>query len=380
MTAHHSHYLTVVWDGRAAWDDGFLLTGARPNADLYNALLEEAPLILVTRPLRDGAPVYHTELNRPIQVLQVRREPGPRGAFQLGTIVRSLKKLLPRATGLLAIGPGLMATISLLLARRYGIARSVYLCNTIATDALAADDRYGTMGRSAFGFALAALERIARLAATEVGAVSHAALAGYNGFVMPEIAYTTLHRDLARATETTWVQRATVPEVLYVGRLEQIKGPDLAILAISMLENCRLTIVGDGTMRERLEYLVGALNMKGRVQFLSTRPHDEVIQMIRRCDCVIVPSRSEAFGLVALEAAILGTPAVVSRVGGLPEALLGSRSGLVVDPEPAAMAEGVTTALRLSRSALAESVDQAMLAQGWTTPEALARWLVSGQW
>jgi D-inositol-3-phosphate glycosyltransferase len=118
------------------------------------------------------------------------------------------------------------------------------------------------------------------------------------------------------------------PIVLFVGRIQPLKGPDVAIQAVAGLRergypNARLIIVGgssgrDGDMEtERAHDLVDELGMHDQVEFVAPQPHHILSTYYRSADIVIVPSRSESFGLVALEAASCGVPVVASAVGGL---------------------------------------------------------------
>lgn len=155
------------------------------------------------------------------------------------------------------------------------------------------------------------------------------------------------------------------PLVAFVGRIQPLKGVDVAIEAIGSIEGVRLLVVGgpSGPVGEaefaRLEALA-ALRAPGRVTFLPPRPHADVACVYRAADAVIVPSRSESFGLVAVEAQACGTPVVASRVGGLAYSVDHDRSGyLVAGHDPADYARALrrilddpANAARLSAGAL----------------------------
>jgi len=72
-----------------------------------------------------------------------------------------------------------------------------------------------------------------------------------------------------------------------------------------------------GTEEEKLRGLVDELGLTDRVFFVAPQPHHLLASYYRAADLVLVPSRSESFGLVALEASACGTPVVASAVGGL---------------------------------------------------------------
>lgn len=79
----------------------------------------------------------------------------------------------------------------------------------------------------------------------------------------------------------------------------------------------RLLLVGDGPERSNAEYLVHSLNLQDRVHFLGKQ--DEVHRLLPLADLLLMPSKLEAFGLVALEAAACRVPTIATRQGGVPE-------------------------------------------------------------
>ena len=137
------------------------------------------------------------------------------------------------------------------------------------------------------------------------------------------------------------------PRVLCSGRLIAEKGIDLAVAAFASLSarypDARLVVAGDGPERERLERQAAALGIADRTDFLGWVPPERMPGVVAAASVVVVPSRwQEAFGLVALEAALQGRPAVVCRVGGLPEVVADGETGRVVDPDDdAALASAV---------------------------------------
>ena len=139
--------------------------------------------------------------------------------------------------------------------------------------------------------------------------------------------------------------------VLCIGRLIPEKGFDLAIAAFasiaSRFPSATLVVAGDGPERERLERQVREHGITGRVEFLGWVPPERMATVIATSSVVVVPSRwQEAFGLVALETALQGRPAVVARVGGLAEVVMDGETGFVVEPEDsAALARAVAALL-----------------------------------
>ncbi|HVE20255.1 MAG TPA: glycosyltransferase [Ilumatobacteraceae bacterium] len=115
------------------------------------------------------------------------------------------------------------------------------------------------------------------------------------------------------------------PVLLFVGRIQPLKGPDVAVRALAALNrpDALLLIVGGasglegaGEMRY-VQELITELGVEGQVRFIEPQPHHILSTYYRAADVVLVPSRSESFGLVALEASACGIPIVASGVGGL---------------------------------------------------------------
>jgi glycogen(starch) synthase len=103
-----------------------------------------------------------------------------------------------------------------------------------------------------------------------------------------------------------------------------------------------LIIAGDGALRAELQQQAADLGIASAVDFLGWVPPENVPALINTSTIVLVPSRQEALGLVALEAAAMARPIVATRVGGLPEVVVHEETGLLVEPEnTGALAEAV---------------------------------------
>jgi D-inositol-3-phosphate glycosyltransferase len=132
--------------------------------------------------------------------------------------------------------------------------------------------------------------------------------------------------------------------ITFVGRIQPHKGPEILIRAIAealshsplLRPKLRVFIIGgasgvNGSEVERLKELVSWLNIADVVSFLPPVPRTELPNWYRAADLVCVPSYSESFGLVALEAQACGTPVVATAVGGLRTAVADGISGVLVD-------------------------------------------------
>lgn len=115
------------------------------------------------------------------------------------------------------------------------------------------------------------------------------------------------------------------PVLLFVGRIQPLKGLDVAVETLAALgrSDATLLVVGGASGTEgatelaRVNALAESLGVSGQIRFVEPQPHHLLATYYRAADVVLVPSRSESFGLVALEASACGTPVVATAVGGL---------------------------------------------------------------
>jgi D-inositol-3-phosphate glycosyltransferase len=145
------------------------------------------------------------------------------------------------------------------------------------------------------------------------------------------------------------------PILLFVGRIQPLKGVDVAIAALAELHDSRaeLVIVGgpsgpDGdTESAKAHALAEELGVDDRIHWVEPQPHHRLATYYRAADVCVVPSRSESFGLVALEAAACGTPVVAAAVGGLRTLVEHGRTGYLVQRrDPDAFAAFIDDVLR----------------------------------
>lgn len=145
--------------------------------------------------------------------------------------------------------------------------------------------------------------------------------------------------------------------ILHVGRLVEKKGTDTLIEAFaavrSSMPGATLTIIGDGPKLAALKQEALRANVADAVRFLGHQPPARVAEWMSRAAVVAVPSRraadgdSEGLPNVALEAAAAGAPVVATRHGGLPEAVVDGRTGILVDEDDVpALADAILGLLR----------------------------------
>jgi D-inositol-3-phosphate glycosyltransferase len=168
--------------------------------------------------------------------------------------------------------------------------------------------------------------------------------------------------------------------LLYVGRVQPLKGIELALQGVARLvpglgRPVRLLIVGGPSGRsgqkemERLHDLTAELQITQNVTFMGPQPHLRLPFFYRAADAAVVVSHSESFGLVALEAAACGTPVVGTSVGGLSHIVNDGVSGYLLDRrDPDMLAKRLKPLLLdpLLRERFSIEAERAALRFSWT--------------
>lgn len=178
------------------------------------------------------------------------------------------------------------------------------------------------------------------------------------------------------------LELGTGPVLLFVGRIQPLKGVDVAVKSLAALgrSDAMLLIVGGAsglegqTEMEKLHALIDEHRLGNQVRFVPPQPHHILSTYYRAADVVLVPSRSESFGLVALEAAACGTPVVANAVGGLLTIVEHGRTGfLVADRQPDVFARHIDEILNNKDLSQRMSVAAADRALNYTWGFAAAR-------
>jgi D-inositol-3-phosphate glycosyltransferase len=177
------------------------------------------------------------------------------------------------------------------------------------------------------------------------------------------------------------------PVLLFVGRIQPLKRASVAVETLARLagrpgggSRAVLVVVGgpSGPRGEdelaRLHALVDELGLGANVRFVPPQRHEMLSTYYRSADVCLVPSRSESFGLVALEAAACGTPVVASAVGGLRTLVDHGRTGFLVEGgEPASFARYVADLLADTSLATEMAINAAARARFYTWSGAATR-------
>lgn len=172
--------------------------------------------------------------------------------------------------------------------------------------------------------------------------------------------------------------------LLSVGRIQPLKGLGVAVAAFAELApsmpDAFFVVVGGPSGPHgdeelaRLRGLVESLGLERRVIFVPPQRHELLSTFYRAADVCLVPSRTESFGLVALEAAACGTPVVAAAVGGLTTLIEDGRTGYLIDDrDPSAFAERTARILGAPQTAAAMSRRAAARARSYTWTTAAQR-------
>lgn len=156
---------------------------------------------------------------------------------------------------------------------------------------------------------------------------------------IPAHAHYTIYNALPGYIQITDKKRESqdIITIGVVSRLEHIKGMDLVVLAFAKVydkhKNVRLLVVGDGSLRQQMEEDANRFHLKSNIEFIGRQEQAALQSYYDKIDVLLMPSRSEGFGLTAIEGMARGCVLVASNTGGLPEVVREGYVGLLHQPE-----------------------------------------------
>jgi glycosyltransferase involved in cell wall biosynthesis len=154
--------------------------------------------------------------------------------------------------------------------------------------------------------------------------------------------------------------------LLFVGRLNAQKGIDDLLRAAALQRvPAPLTVVGDGLQREAMHALAESLGIASRVRWLPRVTPDDLPRLYAHARGLVVPSREEGLGLVAVEAQLCETPVIAYASGGLVDVVTDGGTGLLVPP-------GDHRALALAMDRVSDDAELARALGARGRPRALA--------
>ena len=164
--------------------------------------------------------------------------------------------------------------------------------------------------------------------------------------------------------------------ILYVGRIEPLKGIDILLNAVASLEDktdTRLLVVGGQPGHDdelaRMKSLAAQLDIADMVTFTGAVPQTELPRYYGAADVFVLPSHYESFGLAALEAMACGVPVVASRVGGLKTFVKDGKTGYLIPwrcPEPFAQRLSILLANPALRESMGVAARAEALGRSWS--------------
>lgn len=146
------------------------------------------------------------------------------------------------------------------------------------------------------------------------------------------------------AEDDVWLRSLPQPFILYLGRLNWKKGLDRLISAMALIDCIDLVIAGNDEegYRRTLETIAHKLGVTRKIKFIGPVSGARKWAVLRKAHMLLLPSFSENFGMVVLEAMAVGCPVVVTAEVGLAAAVNASGAGLVVEGNPEQLAAAIT--------------------------------------
>ena len=307
----------------------------------------------------------------PFEELDKNALPGQICEFTFG-VLRTEAAFAPGRYDLLHAHYWLSGQVAAVAAERWGVplVQSMHTLGKVKNLALASGDRAEPAVRiRGEGEVVAAADRL--IANTEEEARQLIELYGATPWRVETVSPGVDLSVFRPASVSAARRRLGLPQdavaLVFAGRIQPLKGPDVVLdaaasllrLAPGLAGKLAVVFVGGPSGSEvgapgRLDGLVRDLGLSGTVRFEPPCPHRALADWYRAASVVLVPSHSESFGLVALEAQACGTPVVAAAVGGLRTAVRDGFSGVLVDGHDPAVWARVLADLVFSPRRLAE--------------------------
>jgi D-inositol-3-phosphate glycosyltransferase len=314
--------------------------------------------------------LVHNVVAGPFEELDKNALPGQICQFTFG-VLRAEAAFAPGRYDLLHAHYWLSGQVAAVAAERWGVpfVQSMHTLAKVKNLALAAGDSAEPAARiRGEGEVIAAADRLVANTAEEARQL--VSLYGAESWrvstVSPGVDLSVFRPASQAAARTRLGLPSDAFVLLFAGRIQPLKGPDIVLHAAAELlrsspelaSRLLVVFVGGPSGTEigapgRLEGLAEGLGLSGRLRFEPPCPHRELADWYRAASVVMVPSHSESFGLVALEAQACGTPVVAAAVGGLHTAVRHGFSGVLVDGHDPASYAAVLSGLLSSPSRLA---------------------------
>lgn len=165
--------------------------------------------------------------------------------------------------------------------------------------------------------------------------------------------------------------------IIFVGRLREVKGVRYLIDAMKIIHaadpEVKLIIIGEGEERQLIERRIIEYGLEHCITLTGAIPNEEVSTFLATSDIFLLPSLSEGFGIVIIEAMAAGLPIIASRVGGIPDLITDGKEGFLVEPKnPQQIAERVLYLINeeflrkeisLKNRSIAEKYDWSLITQ-----------------
>ncbi|MGE4170709.1 MAG: glycosyltransferase family 4 protein [Candidatus Margulisiibacteriota bacterium] len=151
------------------------------------------------------------------------------------------------------------------------------------------------------------------------------------GFKIP---YTVLLNAVRFPKDFPKVEQKNGFQVRFIGRYNEEKGLPIALKSFELFAEkhpeATLTFIGEGLLKKSLQMAIANSPVRSQIQDLGKMTHDEILPYYATADCVVMPSQSEWFGLVALHAAHAGVPVLANNEGGLCEIVVHQKTGYLL--------------------------------------------------